>query len=66
MTSNANVPYLPEELMTPAEVGAAFRVNPRRVREWADQGKLKPVMTPGGHRRYRVAEVKAIMEGRQL
>ena len=65
MTSNANVPYLPEELMTPAEVAAVFRVRPQRVTQWAHQGKLKPVMTPGGHRRYRVAEVKAIMEGRQ-
>ncbi len=65
MTSNANVPYLPDDLMTPAEVAAAFRVDAKTVTRWAKRGKLKAVMTLGGHRRYRVADVRAALAGVQ-
>ena len=40
------------ELMTPSEVAALFRVDPKTVARWADSGKLPSVRTLGGHRRF--------------
>ncbi|VEI13581.1 BldC family transcriptional regulator [Trueperella bialowiezensis] len=40
------------ELMTPAEVAELFRVDPKTVSRWADNGKLPYVRTLGGHRRF--------------
>jgi excisionase family DNA binding protein len=40
------------ELLTPAEVAKAFRVDPKTVTRWAKQGRLKSIFTVGGHRRY--------------
>jgi excisionase family DNA binding protein len=46
-------------LLTPAEVAAAFRVDPKTVTRWAKAGKLSSIRTLGGHRRYLEAEVLA-------
>jgi excisionase family DNA binding protein len=46
-----------EALLTPAEVAALFRVDPKTVTRWAKTGKLTSVRTLGGHRRYRESEV---------
>lgn len=51
----------PEELLTPAEVAALFRVDPKTVTRWAISGKLTSLRTLGGHRRYRAAEVHALL-----
>ena len=42
-----------EALLTPAEVAAMFRVDPKTVTRWAKAGKLTSIRTLGGHRRYR-------------
>jgi excisionase family DNA binding protein len=47
--------------MTPAEVAALFRVDPKTVTRWADSGKLTAVRTLGGHRRYRQDEVQNLL-----
>ncbi len=52
-----------EALLTPAEVAALFRVDPKTVTRWAKAGKLSSIRTLGGHRRYREAEVKALLAG---
>lgn len=52
-----------ERLLTPAEVAAMFRVDPKTVTRWAKDGKLSSVKTLGGHRRYREAEVRAALSG---
>jgi excisionase family DNA binding protein len=52
-----------ETLLTPAEVAALFRVDPKTVTRWAKAGKLSSIRTLGGHRRYREAEVKALLAG---
>ena len=52
-----------EALLTPAEVAAMFRVDPKTVTRWAKSGKLTSIRTLGGHRRYREAEVKALLAG---
>lgn len=41
--------------LTPAEVAAIFRVTLKALARWDD--KLKPIRTPGGHRRFRLGEV---------
>ena len=48
-----------EQLLTPAEVAALFRVDPKTVTRWAKAGKLTSIRTLGGHRRYRADEVQA-------
>jgi excisionase family DNA binding protein len=54
----------PEPLLTPAEVATMFRVCSRTVTRWARQGRLTSVRTPGGHRRYRELEVRALLAAR--
>jgi len=48
-------------LMTPAEVAALFRVDPKTVTRWADAGKLTAIRTLGGHRRYLQDEVQNLL-----
>lgn len=50
-----------ESLLTPAEVAALFRVDPKTVTRWAVAGKLTSLRTLGGHRRYRADEVHALL-----
>ena len=52
-----------ETLLTPAEVAALFRVDPKTVTRWAKAGKPSSIRTLGGHRRYLESEVKGILEG---
>lgn len=47
-----------EPLLTPAEVAALLQVDPKTVARWAAKGKLPSLRTPGGHRRYRQADVQ--------
>lgn len=51
-----------ERLLTPAEVAALFRVNPKTVSRWARSGKLHAIRTLGGHRRFRASEVRENLE----
>lgn len=78
---NANTPHLdlkrlsriegqPEQkadrLLTPGEVASLFRVDPKTVTRWAAAGKIGSIRTPGGHRRFRESEVRALVEGEGL
>lgn len=49
-------------LLTPAEVAALFRVDPKTVSRWAEAGKISSVRTLGGHRRYPAEEVHRLLE----
>jgi excisionase family DNA binding protein len=51
-----------EVLLTPAEVAALFRVDPKTVTRWAKAGKLTAIRTLGGHRRYRQSEVDKLLK----
>jgi len=51
-----------EVLLTPAEVAAIFRVDPKTVTRWAKSGKLTAIRTLGGHRRYRQSEVNNLLK----
>jgi excisionase family DNA binding protein len=50
-----------EALLSPAEVAAFFRVDPKTVTRWAKAGKLTSLRTLGGHRRYRESEVRTLL-----
>lgn len=56
---------LDDELLTPAEVAAIFRVNAKTVTRWASQGLLPHSWTPGGHRRYRRSMIEEMLEKKQ-
>lgn len=53
----------PEKLLTPSEVAAIFRVDPKTVTRWARAGKLSAIRTLGGHRRYDEREVRGLLGG---
>ena len=61
--STPPTPPVPEPLLTPSEVAAMFRVDPKTVTRWAKAGKLSAVRTLGGHRRFRESEVLALLDG---
>lgn len=51
-------------LLTPAEVAAVFRVDPKTVQRWAHSGWFPAtayIRTPGGHRRYRRAAIEDML-----
>jgi excisionase family DNA binding protein len=52
----------PDALLTPSEVAAMFRVNPKTVTRWARAGKISAIRTLGGHRRFRAAEIRRFLE----
>ncbi|GLY63726.1 BldC family transcriptional regulator [Amycolatopsis taiwanensis] len=48
-------------LLTPGEVAALFRVDPKTVTRWATAGRIGSIRTPGGHRRFRESEVNQLL-----
>lgn len=51
-----------DSLLTPAEVAAMFRVDPKTVTRWAKSGKISAIRTLGGHRRFHESEVRRLLE----
>ena len=54
--------YDEEALLTPSEVAAMFRVNPKTVTRWARSGKISAIRTLGGHRRFKASEIKSFLD----
>ena len=52
-----------DRLLTPGEVAALFRVDPKTVTRWAASGRIGSIRTPGGHRRFRESEVRTLLRG---
>lgn len=50
-----------DRFMLPGEVAALFRVDPKTVTRWAQDGRIKSIRTPGGHRRFRESDVRAYL-----
>lgn len=46
--------------LTLTEAADALRVHPTTLRRWADSGQVPVFLTPGGHRRFAVSDVKDI------
>jgi excisionase family DNA binding protein len=48
----------PDQLLTASEVARVLRVNPRTVRRWEANGKLRCIRTLGVHRRFRRSDIE--------
>lgn len=53
----------PHTLLNPKEAARLLAVNVQTLRNWSRDGKIRFVRTVGGHRRYPLSVVKAIMNG---
>jgi excisionase family DNA binding protein len=47
-------------ILTGKQVAAIFGVHPQTVITWAEQGRIAHWRTPGGHRRYALADVERL------
>ena len=52
------------DLLTPREAARLFQVRTTTLARWARSERLTAVPTPGGQRRYRLADVRALLEER--
>jgi excisionase family DNA binding protein len=54
-----------QEWLSLTEASERLGVHPTTLRRWVDSGDIPCFRTPGGHRRFRAADLAAWMEGRQ-
>ncbi len=54
-----------EALVGISEACQILHVSETALRQWTDEGKIKAFVTPGGHRRYLVADLKKFMSSHQ-
>lgn len=60
-------PQAPDNLLlTPREVAEIFGVRTTTIARWVRAGKLAAQQTPGGHRRYRRADVQALLDAQTV
>jgi excisionase family DNA binding protein len=52
----------PDALLSPGTVARLFRVTPKTVGRWAARGVLVAQRTVGGHRRFRSADVRDLLD----
>ena len=58
--------WIGEQLLRTGQVAALFQVSRRTVSDWARAGKLEVFLTPGGHRRFRALQVRALLESQRV
>ena len=51
------------EWLTLGQAAKYLGVAQSTIRKWSDQGRVPAFYTPGGHRRYRESEVRALLAG---
>lgn len=51
-----------DDVMTPAMVAEVFKVHPRTVSNWANNGKLPYFTTVGGHKRFNKKDVERLKD----
>lgn len=61
-TESSPDPPQPEPpALSPGDVARLFGVNPKTTTRWAKAGKIPSFRTPGGHHRFRYADVEEAM-----
>jgi excisionase family DNA binding protein len=55
-------PAAVDSLLTPSEVAALFRVDPKTVTRWAKAGRVDCIRTLGGHRRYPATQFAHLLD----
>lgn len=48
------------DVLTPATAAQLLCVTTQTLRNWAEAGRLRPIRTAGGHRRYLRSEVETL------
>lgn len=52
-----------EELITPQELSQMLRIDAKTTTRWAKAGKIHSLRTIGGHRRFYLKEIEAMVRG---
>ena len=52
-----------QKLLTIRQAAARLGVHPLTLRNWSEKGTIPCLRTPGGHRRYRVADLQRVLAG---
>ena len=52
--------------LSPAEAAVLMRVSPITVRDWVNKGDLKAFTTPGGHRRFQIADIEEFAKAKGI
>ena len=55
----------PEKRLGLSRAASYLGVHPITLRRWADQGGIPVMLTPGGHRRFAVADLRRLSEARR-
>jgi excisionase family DNA binding protein len=55
-----------DRILLPHEVAKIFRVDPKTVTRWAASGKIPTIQLPGGHYRYLLSDIEAILKTRRM
>lgn len=50
-----------QQKVTPREASAMFGVCTKTLARWDAEGKIRAIRTPGGHRRYYLAEIQQMV-----
>jgi excisionase family DNA binding protein len=54
------------QILTPNQAAEMLMVSPATVRLWAAKGHLKALTTPGGHRRFRMTDIKKFAQLQEI
>ncbi len=54
------------EILSPNQAAQMLMVSPATVRQWAAKGKLNALTTPGGHRRFRMSDIKMFAQEKNI
>jgi hypothetical protein len=53
-----------DKLYSISKTAEILDVTPKTLRIWDKENKLKPILTSGGHRRYKETDIKSIIDGK--
>lgn len=55
-----------DSLLTSYQVGNILQVNPSSINKWVKDGRIPAFRTPGGHRRFRAADIVAFLSSHNM